>query len=89
MSVYLSSYLGWSQNVQHVTVGRQNLEIYGFQNLIWCVQFQEQHDENPVIRNLLEVRGSHIVIYEENPSNNSQNFVEQIDLNHGSYSTFM
>ena len=60
------------------------MEIYGFQNLIWCVQFQEQHDENPMIRNLLEVRGSDIVIDEENPGNDSQNFVKQINLNHGS-----
>ena len=88
LSVYLSSYLGWSQNVQHVTVGRQNLEIYRLQDLIRCVQFQEQHDENPVIRNLLEVRGSHVVIYEENPGNNSQNLVEQVDLNNVSQLSF-
>ena len=41
-----------------------------------------------MIRNLLEVRGSHVVIYEENPGNNSQNLVEQVDLNNVSQLSF-
>ena len=65
-----------------------HLEVDCLKNLVRCVQFQEEHDENPVIRNLLEVRGSDIVIYEENPGNNSQNLVEQVDLNNVSQLSF-
>lgn len=37
-----------------------------------CIQLNEEHDENPVIRKLLKLCHSHNVILQQNPSHNSQ-----------------
>ena len=76
----LTSYLGWSENVEHVAVGCQDLEVDGLQDLVWRIQFQEKHDENAVIWNLLELGGSHVVIYQEHAGHNAEDLVEKIDL---------
>lgn len=45
-----------------------------------CIQLNEEHDENPVIRKLLKLCHSHNVILQQNPSHNSQDLVEKINL---------
>ena len=73
-------YLGWSENGEHVAVGGEHLKVDCLQDLIWSIEFQEEHDENAVVGNLLEISGSHVMIYQENSSNYSKNLVQKIDL---------
>jgi hypothetical protein len=73
-------HLGRLQDGQHVAVSVQHLEVDGLQNLIWSIQLQEQHDEDPGVRNLLESSGSHIMVDQENFSYNSKHFSQQINL---------
>ena len=76
----LTGYLGGPEDGQHVAVSRQNLEVDCLQNLVGGVKLQEEHDEDPVIGNLLELCGSYVMVDEEDSSNYTQHFVEKIDL---------
>ena len=73
-------YLCWSEDVQHVAVCGQHLEVYCLQDLVWGVELEEEHDKYPVIGDLLEFGSSHIMVDEEDSSNNAENFVKQVDL---------
>ena len=57
------------------------MEVDRFQDLIRSIQFQEEHDEDPMVGNLLEIGGSYVMIYQQNSGNKSENLVEEIDLN--------
>ena len=48
--------------------------------MVGGVELQEEHDEDPVVGNLLELGGSHVMVDEEDSSDNTQHFVEKIDL---------
>ena len=42
--------------------GSQYLEVYAFQDMFRCVQFDEEHDEDPMVRKLLELSVSNLVV---------------------------
>lgn len=50
----------------------EDLVIDVLQDVFRCIQLNEEHDENPVIRKLLKLCHSHNVILQQNPSHNSQ-----------------
>ena len=76
----LTGYLGGPEDGQHVAVSRQNLEVDCLKNLVGGVELQEEHDEDPVVGNLLELGGSHVMVDEKDSRNNTQHFVKKIDL---------
>ena len=56
------------------------MEVYCLQDRVWGVELEEEHNEDPVIGDLLELDTSHIMVNKENTSNNAENFVQQVDL---------
>ena len=56
------------------------MEVDCLQDRVWGVELEEEHDEDPVIGDLLEFGTSHIMVNEKNTSNNAENFVQQVDL---------
>ena len=56
------------------------MEVDCLQNLVGGVELQEEHDEDPVVWNLLELCGSHVMVDEKDSRNNTQHFVKKIDL---------
>ena len=66
---------GHQLGVEVLRIGQGRL-----QGLVRGVELQEEHDEDPVIGDLLELSCSDIMVNEEDASNNAENFVKQVDL---------
>lgn len=56
------------------------LEVDGFKDRLWSVQFQEEHDEDAVVGELLELQLVTVVVLKQYTSNDTQHFVQQVYL---------
>lgn len=47
---------------QHSPESCKSLEINGFQHMLRCIELQQQHDKNPMVRKLLKFTLPNIMI---------------------------
>lgn len=57
--------------------GSQGLEVDGFQHMLRCVQFQQKHDEDAVVWQLLELRLADVVVLNQDTHDYTQNLQGQ------------
>lgn len=50
----------------------EGLEVDRLQHVLRCIKLQQQHDENAVVRQLLEIGLPHIVVLDQNTHYNAQ-----------------
>lgn len=56
----------------HSPEGGEHLVVDALEHVFGRVQLDEEHDEDAVIRQLLELRVSHFVVLQQNPSHDAQ-----------------
>lgn len=69
-----------AQDVQGMAERRQYLEVDSLEHRLGCAQLQEEHDEDPVIRQLLEVGAAYLVILQQHTRYNTKHLIQKIDL---------
>lgn len=52
--------------------GSESLEVDGLQHMLRCIKLQQQHDENAVVRQLLEIGLSHVMVLDQHAHYNAQ-----------------
>lgn len=57
--------------------GSERLEVDGLQDMFGGIELQQQHDENAVVRQLLEFRLTDVVVLDQYPNYNTQHLQEQ------------
>lgn len=57
--------------------GSECLEVDGLQHVLGGVELQQEHDEDAVVRQLLELRLPHVVILDQHAHHNAQHLQTQ------------
>lgn len=52
--------------------GRERLEVDGLQHVLGSVELQQQHDEDSVVRQLLELRLTDVVVLNQHADDDAQ-----------------
>ena len=50
----------------------EDLEVDGLENLLRCVEFDEEHDEDAVVRELLELCVANLMVLQQHPGHYAQ-----------------
>lgn len=56
------------------------MEVDGLQDVLGCVELQEQHDEDPMVGQLLELRLPDVVVLNQHPDDDAQHLEEPADV---------
>lgn len=56
---------------------REGLEVDGLQDVLGSVELQQQHDEDPVVRQLLKLRLTHVVVLNQHADDDTQHLEKQ------------
>jgi len=71
---------GRPQNMQCVAERCENLVVYGLKNWFRSVKLKEQHDEDTMIRQLLELCEAVVMILQQDSSHNTQHLYIKIPI---------
>ena len=69
-----------AQQMANVPERLQYFKVDGFEDLLWSVELNEEHDEDTMIRQLLEVHVADVVVLQQNSSNNTQHLQQQFTI---------
>lgn len=63
--------------VDFLPEGGESLEVNGLKNMFRGIEFQQQHDENAVVWQLLEFCLPNIMVLDQHPNYDAQHLEEQ------------
>ena len=56
---------------RHLPEGGEGLEVDGLQHVLGGIELEQQHDEDAVVRQLLELSLSHIMVLDQHSNHNT------------------